>query len=208
MHLLTISAISLVLVKFSLGATLPKTHHQPPLVQYHWTPQDRKSPITWSFLLHHRLLLVVKLREMLYGYQREVATCNKENVGELFYELSIFNLKPLVTPLRDTVEQVLRQASGLMIKNNWYPSFTEACSRILVTTTAPCVCQKCPDLQCPSVDCPRQTCTACPPAREETVCLPLWPYLTFGIFLGVSCCVLLLIGWCSVAAVVRQTCNM
>ncbi|KAH9392267.1 hypothetical protein TYRP_005340 [Tyrophagus putrescentiae] len=103
-----------------MGATLPKNRHQPPLVQYQWTLQD------------------LKLRNILFGYQRKVATCSKEEVGGLFYELSIFNLKPLVTPLRDTVEMILRQVLGLMATNSWHPSFVEACSNILVVTTTSC----------------------------------------------------------------------
>ena len=41
----------LVLTTFVLSTILPKNHHQPPLVQYQWTPQNRKSSITWSFLM-------------------------------------------------------------------------------------------------------------------------------------------------------------
>ncbi len=111
----------------------PKT-----ITNYRWSNTNGRHKIVSHPLpghsLCHRILLAVKLRDILYSYQRKVAVCTKEEVGGLFYELSIFKLKPLVTPLRDTVEMVLRQVSGLMATNSWYPSFAEACSNILVAT--------------------------------------------------------------------------
>lgn len=140
----------------------------------------------------------MKLRDILYGYQRKMAVCTKEEVGGLFYELSIFNLKPLVTPLRDTVEMVLRQVSGLMATNSWYPSFAEACSNIHGgNPTTSCLLQECPSISCPTADCPRQACATCPSsAKEKIICPLLWPYIAFGTVLGVSLCALLLVGWC------------
>lgn len=81
-----------------MGATLPKAHHQPPLVQYQWVPHKAASHQLLGPSLFYHLLPAVKLRDILYGYQRKVAVCSKEEVGGLFYELSIFNLEALGHP--------------------------------------------------------------------------------------------------------------
>ncbi len=125
-----------------------------------------------SLFYHH--LPAVKLRDTLYGYQLNVAVCSKKEVEGLFYELSIFNLKPLVTPLRDTVEMLLRQVFGLMATNSWYPSIAEACSNIMVVTATSCPRQKCPSISCPTADCPRQTALRrLPTSRRENHFCPL-----------------------------------